>query len=64
MDLIQAVLNMPISEFQATNVKGVPVPEAMVKTGKLELTWDNINEDFLNWRKQSRVTEVWLIRER
>ncbi|MGC3943263.1 MAG: hypothetical protein QM762_01780 [Chryseolinea sp.] len=44
-------------------VKEFPVPQEMVKTGKLVLTWDPINEDFMNWRKQSRVTEVWLIKE-
>ncbi|MEO5978376.1 MAG: hypothetical protein ABIS36_18590 [Chryseolinea sp.] len=44
-------------------LKEFPVPDEMVKTGKLVLTWDTINEDFLNWRKQSRITEVWLIKE-
>ena len=43
-------------------LKEFPVPQEMVKTGKLVLTWDNINEDFMNWRQQSRVTEVWLIK--
>jgi hypothetical protein len=44
-------------------IKEFPVPQALVQQGKLVLTWDNIDEDFLNWRKQSRVTEVWLIKE-
>jgi len=44
-------------------IKEFPVPQALVQQGKLVLTWDDINEDFLNWRKQSRVTEVWLIKE-
>ena len=43
-------------------VKEFPVPESLVKQGKLILTWDDVNEDFLNWRKQSRVSEVWLIK--
>ncbi|MEP7259018.1 MAG: hypothetical protein ABI687_11525 [Flavitalea sp.] len=43
-------------------IKEFPVPEPMVKQGKLTLTWDDLNEDFLNWRKQSRVSEVWLIK--
>jgi hypothetical protein len=42
--------------------KEFPVPQSLVRTGKLVLTWDDINEDFLNWRKQSRVCEVWLIK--
>jgi hypothetical protein len=44
-------------------IKEFPVPQSLVKQGKLVLTWDDVNEDFLNWRKQSRVTEVWLIKE-
>ncbi|MEJ1240599.1 hypothetical protein WBG78_20820 [Chryseolinea sp. T2] len=44
-------------------IKEFPVPQEMVKSGKLVLTWDTIDEDFMNWRKQSRVTEVWLIKE-
>jgi len=44
-------------------IKEYPVPAEMIRTGKLMLTWDDINEDFLNWRKQSRVSEVWLIKE-
>jgi hypothetical protein len=44
-------------------IKEFPVPQALVRQGKLVLTWDDINEDFLNWRKQSRVTEVCLIKE-
>ncbi|MCW3120091.1 MAG: hypothetical protein JWM28_4173 [Chitinophagaceae bacterium] len=44
------------------DIKEFPVPQALVQQGKLVLTWDDINEDFLNWRKQSRVNEVWLIK--
>ncbi|MBA4167423.1 MAG: hypothetical protein H0X41_07775 [Chitinophagaceae bacterium] len=43
-------------------IKEFPVPVPLIKSGKLILTWDELNEDFLNWRKQSRVCEVWLIK--
>ena len=46
----------------AGEIKEFPVPDSLVKQGRLVLTWDDINEDFLNWRRQSRVCEVWLIR--
>jgi hypothetical protein len=46
------------------DIKEFPVPRASVQQGKLVLTWDDINEDFLNWRKQSNVNEVWLIKEK
>ncbi len=44
-------------------IKEFPVPPEWIPHGKLVLTWDDINENNLNWRQQSRVTEVWLIRE-
>ena len=46
------------------DIKEYPVPQSLVQQGKLVLTWDDINEDFLNWRKQSRVSEVWLIKNK
>ena len=46
------------------DLKEYPVPKSLVQQGKLVLTWDDINEDFLNWRKQSRVCEVWLIKHK
>ena len=48
---------------EAGDIKEFPVPQLLVQQGKLILTWDDINEDFLNWRNQSRVSEVWLIKE-
>ena len=45
------------------DLKEFPVPEELVRQGKLVLTWDDLNEDFLNWRQQSRVTEVWLVKQ-
>ncbi|NLR77446.1 glycoside hydrolase family 20 zincin-like fold domain-containing protein [Chitinophaga eiseniae] len=43
-------------------LKEFPVPADLTKTGTLLLTWDNIDEEHLNWRQHSRVTEVWLIK--
>ena len=45
------------------DIKEFPVPAELIRSGNLLLTWDDINEEFLNWRKQSRVSEVWLIKE-
>lgn len=40
------------------------VPAKDVKTRKLVLTWDRPkNGDTLNWRKKSRLAEVWLIKK-
>ncbi len=44
-------------------IKEFPVPAALIKNGKIVLTFDDINEDNINWRQQSRVTEVWLIKK-
>lgn len=44
--------------------KEFPVPAAALEDGDLMLTWDRpTDEAHLNWRQQSRVCEVWLIRE-
>ena len=40
------------------------VPAELVKDGKLVLTFDPLPEEaHLNWRHQSRVSEVWLLKE-
>ena len=31
--------------------------------GRLELTWDRVDESKLNWRQRHYVTELWLIRQ-
>ena len=43
--------------------KEFPVPEKVVKTGKLVVTWDRPDESHLNWRQQSRLTEIWLLKQ-
>ena len=43
-------------------LKEFAVPPELSKTGTLLLTWDTIDEEHLNWRQHSRVTEVWLIK--
>ncbi len=38
------------------------VPAELVADGRLELTFDPIDESHLNWRQHSRLAEAWLIR--
>ncbi len=41
-----------------------PVPADLVKEGRLRLTFDKpTDESQLNWRQQSRVSEVWLLKD-
>jgi hypothetical protein len=42
--------------------KEFPVPRELTSDGRLRLTWDDIDESHLNWRQQSNVAEVWLLR--
>lgn len=44
-------------------IKEFPVPQALTRQGRLQLTFDAIDEEHLNWRQHSRVTEVWLIKK-
>ncbi|MBM3878959.1 MAG: hypothetical protein FJ387_04470 [Verrucomicrobia bacterium] len=43
--------------------KEFPVPSHLLEGGTLRLTFDPLAESHLNWRQQSRVSEVWLIKE-
>ncbi|MEJ0101442.1 MAG: hypothetical protein WDO19_02305 [Bacteroidota bacterium] len=44
-------------------IKEFPVPQSIIHQGKLLLTFDDLDEEFLNWRQQSRINEVWLIKD-
>lgn len=43
-------------------MKEFPVPEEIVKSGHLKVTWDIPDEHRLNWRQQSRIAEIWLLK--
>ncbi len=40
--------------------KEFPLPKDLVKDGKLKITFDTPDEEHLNWRQQSSVTDVWI----
>lgn len=43
--------------------KEFPVPESCLTEGRLRLTWERAgDEEHLNWRKHSRLAEVWLLK--
>ncbi|MCM4165428.1 MULTISPECIES: alpha-glucuronidase family glycosyl hydrolase [unclassified Arenibacter] len=43
--------------------KEFPLPKELIKDGQLKISFDKPDEEHLNWRKQSRVTDVWLIKQ-
>ena len=43
--------------------KEFPVPQDAVRSGQIIVTWDRPEEAHLNWRQQSRITEIWLLKE-
>ena len=43
--------------------KEFPLSKDVIKEGKLKITFDQPNEEHLNWRNQSRVTDVWLLKQ-
>jgi hypothetical protein len=44
--------------------KQFPVPPSLLQEGKLLLTFDRPQDEaHLNWRQQSRVSEVWLLKD-
>ncbi|MGB5554534.1 MAG: hypothetical protein WBM83_07735, partial [Flavobacteriaceae bacterium] len=50
-------------EKEFETFKEFPLPKKLIKDGKLKITFDKPDEEHLNWRKQSRVTDVWLLRK-
>ncbi len=42
--------------------KEFPLPKELIKEGNLKITFDKPDEEHLNWRKQSRVTDVWILK--
>jgi len=44
-------------------VKEFPIPQSLYEEGTIELTFDLPHEPGVNWRKASRLSEVWLIKE-
>ena len=43
--------------------KEFPLSKNLINDGKLKITFDKPNEEHLNWREQSRVTDVWLLKQ-
>ncbi len=53
----------PVKRIEIGDLIEYPVPPDAVKDRKLVLTWDvPMDEDHLNWRQQSRIAEVWLLK--
>ncbi len=44
-------------------IKEFPVPRKAVQSGQITVTWDRPDEAHLNWRQQSRITEIWLLKK-
>jgi hypothetical protein len=44
-------------------IKEFSLPPELIKDRKITLTFEDIDEDNINWRNQSRITEVWLIKD-
>ena len=48
---------------EAEAFKEFPVPKKALEDGCILLTWDKPDEAHLNWREQSYVAEVWLLKK-
>jgi hypothetical protein len=44
-------------------IKEFPVPPEAVHSGQIVVTWDQPDEAHLNWREQSRISEIWLLKK-
>lgn len=50
--------NKELEEF-----KEFPVDRRFFQDGKLEISFDEPEESHLNWRKQSKICDIWLIKQ-
>ena len=48
---------------QVGELKEFPVPRGLYREGSITVTFDPTFEPHLNWRVQSRLTEIWLIKK-
>lgn len=54
----------PITYSRELNgVKEWIVPLTLTQDGKLHVTFDEPEESHLNWRKQSKISDVWLLKQ-
>jgi hypothetical protein len=44
-------------------IKEFPVPRDAVRSSQIVVTWDLPDEAHLNWREQSRISEIWLLKK-
>jgi hypothetical protein len=56
-------LKSTIYKTEAHSIKEFPVPQELIKDGKLSVTFDNVRLEGVNWRYQPRTAEAWLINE-
>ena len=43
--------------------KEFPLPSGLIKDGQLKISFDEPDEEHLNWRQRSRVTDVWILKQ-
>ncbi len=56
-------VNPTVNGKEMGEFKEFPVPPRFIKDRKLIITWDNpTDEGHLNWRQQSRLSEIWLLK--
>lgn len=54
-------LTPTVYNVEAHTMKEFPVPQELVKDGKLTVTFDSVRQAGVNWRQQPRLAEAWLL---
>ena len=50
-------------ETELGGIKEFPLPNAITTGGSLTIDFDPLEEEHVNWRQQSRIAEVWLLKK-
>jgi len=56
-------LSPTVYNRETETVKEWIVPLTLTQDGKLHVTFDEPEESHLNWRKQSKISDVWLLKQ-
>ena len=55
-------LQATVYNTEMNTMKEFPVPAEMLKDGQLSVTFDDVHQEGVNWRRQPRMAEAWLIK--
>jgi hypothetical protein len=57
------LLKATLYETEENTLKEFPVPPELLQDGQLTVTFDSVYLEGVNWRRQPRLAEAWLLKQ-